>query len=284
MTVAACKSTKPVATVAKVRPISANRLIKNIEENAFTYEALDIKRIACVYESGNSKISFRATLTSRYNKDLLVSISKLNLPVARLYLTPDSVKMVNYLQKTWFAGDYSYLEKAIGTKIDFQTIQAILANDVFSYRDNDKEIDYHDYDSSTDSGMYVLQSMKSRKLDKIKRKNKEEKIDRYLKRTEEESFLVQTLFIDPITFKIRRFNLNDLTESRSVSVQFDEFTPIGEQLYPGSIDVLFKSPGNNLGLKVKLGKFSLDPNPEVNFRIPERYKRIDAAFDLGGDE
>lgn len=269
---ASCKTAKTVTSYEKLRPISTNRLIKNMEENTFNYEGLDIKRINCSYETADSKTSFRATLTSRYNKDILVSISKLNLPVARLYLTADSVKMVNYLQKTYFVGDYSYLEKAVGTKIDFQLVQAILKNDPFSYRKDEREYDYRDYESFADSGTYVLQSLKNRKLEKISRKNKEEKVDRYLRKLDEDNFIVQSLFIDPVTYKIRKIRVDDKSEGRAASVDFGDFTAIGDQFYPGAIDLHFKSPENDIRLSVKLSRFSLEPNPEINFSIPERYK------------
>ena len=272
LVLASCKTAKTVTTYEKLRPISTNRLIKNMEENAFEYEGLDIKRISCSYETPDTKMSFRATLSSRYNKDLLVTISKLNLPVARLYLTPDSVKMINYLQKTYFVGDYSYLEKVISVGIDFQVIQSILSNDPFSYRKDEKDYDYREFQSYADSGVYVLQSLKNRKLDKIGRKNKDEKVDRYLRKVDEESFIVQSLYVDPKSFKIRKILIDDKTGGRSATVDFGDFTEVEKQLYPGSIDLHFKSTENDIQLKVKLAKFSLDPNPDINFNIPERYK------------
>ncbi|MFV0378796.1 MAG: DUF4292 domain-containing protein [Mangrovibacterium sp.] len=269
---ASCKTAKTVTSNEKLRPISTNRLIKNMEENTFDYEGLDIKRINCTYETTGNRTSFRATLTSRYNKDILVSISKLNLSVARLYLTPDSVKMVNYLQKTYFMGDYSYLERAVGIKIDFQLVQSILKNDPFSYRKDEKDYDYREFESYADSGAYVLQSLKNRKLEKISRKNKEEKVDRYLRKLDEDNFIVQSLFVDPVTYKIRKIQIDDKFEGRVARVDFDEFTAVDNQLYPGSIELQFKSPENDIRLSLKLSRFSLDPSPEINFSIPERYK------------
>ena len=174
-----CKTTRTITTYEKLKPISANRLIKNVEDNAFEYKGLDIKRIACVYESPENKTSFRASLSSANDRFIQVSISKLNLPVARILLTPDSVKMVNYLAKNYFLGDYSYIEKQLGAAVDFQVVQSILTNDVFSYRNDEKDKDFKEFVSYVDSGMYVLQSVKNRKLEKINRKGKDEKIDRY---------------------------------------------------------------------------------------------------------
>lgn len=269
---ASCKTTKTITTFEKLKPISTNRLIKNIEENAFEYKGLDIKRIACVYETPDSKTSFRATLSSKLDDHIQVTISKLNLPVARILLTPDSVKMINYLQKTYYLGDYSYIEKMLGAAVDFQVVQSILTNDVFSYRQDEKDNDFKEFSSYADSGVYVLQSLNNRKLDKISRKGKDDKIDRYLKKLDEESFIVQYLYVDPKTFKVRKILMDDVTEGRKVTVNFDEFTPVENQLYPGSIDIHLTSRENDMKMKIKLSKFSLDPDQSINFNIPEKYK------------
>lgn len=268
-----CKTTKTITTYEKLKPISVNRLIKNVEDNAFDYKGLDIKRIACVYESPENKTSFRASLSSKNDQFIQVSISKLNLPVARILLTPDSVKMVNYLEKNYFLGDYSYIEQKLGAAIDFQVVQSILTNDVFSYRNDAKEKDFKEFVSYADSGMYVIQSLKNRKLEKISRKGKGDKIDRYLKKLDEESFIVQYLYIDPVTFKVRKIIMDDVTEGRKVTVNFDQFTEVGKQLYPGNIDIHFLSPDKDLKMKIKLSKFSLDDNPNITFKIPEKYKQ-----------
>ncbi len=266
---ASCKSGKNLTADDKLKPISTNRLIKNVEENAFQYESLDIKRIACVYETPDNKISFRATLTSERDSNIQVNISKMNLPVGRVLLTPDSVKMVNYLQRNYFLGDYSFMEKMLGAAVDFNTVQAIMANDVFAYRSDDM-----DFESYVDNGQYVLQSMKNRKLNKINRKGKDDKVDRYLNKIDEESFVVQYLWIDPNTFKVNKILIDDLSEDRKLTVDFSEFTEVENQLYPGSIDVLFESATSKLGLKVKLSRFSLDSDTSVDFKIPEKYKPL----------
>ncbi|MGD9929667.1 MAG: DUF4292 domain-containing protein [Mangrovibacterium sp.] len=273
LAMASCRAPKTL-TVEKLRPLSSNKLIRSIEENAFDYSSLDIKRIACQYETPDNKTSFRASLKWEQDNYIFMTVSKMNIPVARMLLSPDSVKMVNFLEKNYFLGDYAFLEKFISADIDFDVVQSIITNDVFSYRDDPKDNDFREFVSYTDSGMYVLQSLKNRKLGKIQRKGKEEKIDRYLKKLDEEDFVVQYLYVDPKMFKVRKIILDDPLNSRKVQVDFDNFVPVEKQLYPGSIDVHFISPENDLKMKLKLSKFSTENDPDINFNIPEKYKRV----------
>ena len=270
--IASCKAPK-VVTVEKVRSISTNRLIKNIEDNAFQYDWLSIKRIACQYETPDNKTSFRANLKSEKDNRVLLTFSKLNVPVGRLLLTPDSVKLINYLDKNYVLKDYDYLSNIVNADLTFDVVQSVLSNSPFSYREDPRDNNYKEFVSYIDSGMYVLQSLKNRKLDKIENKGKEEKIERYLKKLEEDNFVVQYLYVDPKTFKIREIILDDKSNNRKVNIEFSDFSDLESQLYPGQINIFFESPTNTLKMKVKLSKFSLEEDSNFNFKIPEKYKK-----------
>lgn len=228
-----------------------------------------------MYETPDEKTSFRANLESVKDKHIMVSLSKLNLPVARLLLTPDSVRMVNYFEKTYLIRDYSYLKDFFNADIDFELVQSILANHVFSYRNGQGDQDFREFVTYADSGMYVMQSLKNRKLEKIERKSKEERAERYLKKFEEEDLIIQSLYIDPVNFKIKKIVLDDRGEEKTLTVRFSDFQPVGNKLYPGDIQIYFRGPDDFLNIRIKLSKFSTQTDqPELNFKIPERYKRL----------
>jgi len=267
-----CKAPKTLTTV-KLKPVGTNKLIRNIEENAFQYEGLEVKRITCQYETSDDKLSFKANLKMLKDKYILMTLSKLNIPVGRLLLTPDSVKMVNYIEKSYFLKDYGYLSKFVNADIDFYDVQSILANDIFSYRDDQRDNDFKEFVSYADSGLYVLQSLKNRKLEKIKRKQKDEKIDRYLKKLDEENFIVQYLYVDPVTYKIRQVILDDKSADKKLRINFSDFEPVQDQLYPGNIEVRFTAPEDYLRIKIRLSKFSTESDPDIHFNIPDKYKQ-----------
>ncbi|MGQ8335727.1 DUF4292 domain-containing protein [Sunxiuqinia sp. A32] len=268
-----CKAPSTLTT-ERVKSISTNRLIRNVEDNAFDYKWLSIKRIGCQYETSEGKTSFRASLKSEKDERIWLSFSKLNVPVGRLLLTPDSVKFINYMEKNYFLKEYDYFSNFVNADIDFDVIQSILNNSPFSYRDDPRDNDYKEFVSYVDSGMYVLQSIKNRKLGKIVRKGKEDKIDRYLKKMDEDELIIQYLYIDPKTFKIRKIILDDQSNDRKVRIDFSEFEKVENQLYPGNIDINFDSPDKNLKMKVKLSKFSMEKDQNFNFNIPDRYSLI----------
>ena len=268
-----CKAPETVTTT-RLKPISTNRLIRNMEEKAFDHRYFDIKRITCQYETPHERTSFRASLGFAKDKYILLSLTKINLPVAKVLLTPDSVKVINYFEKTYIAKDYRYLSRFFNADVDFDVIQSVLANEIFSYRDDPRDRDFREFVTYPDSGLYVLQSLKNRKLQKIERKRKEEKIERYLKRLDEESLIIQSVYVDPVYYKIRRIVLDDRGEHKNLTIHFSGFQPVDGKLYPGEIQVRYQGPGDFLTVKVKLGKLSVQTEQEPGFKIPERYKRV----------
>src|SRR5665648_1017050 len=61
-----CKTTHVVTTSA-VKPISTNKLIRNVENNSFNYKHFSIKRMTCHFDNGKTRTSFKASI--RCDKD-----------------------------------------------------------------------------------------------------------------------------------------------------------------------------------------------------------------------
>ncbi|NML66616.1 DUF4292 domain-containing protein [Hymenobacter sp. RP-2-7] len=90
------------------------------------------------YLNGRGKVHFKrkdtdqsANFALRINRDsaIWLSGSLLGIEGVRALLTPDSVRVVNRLQKTYFAGDYAYLSQLLNVPVSYQQMQAILLGD-----------------------------------------------------------------------------------------------------------------------------------------------------------
>lgn len=271
-----CRTTRRVVTsTAVVKPMPTNRLIRNIESNAFDYRHFSIKRISCQFDNGKTKTSFRANIQAEKEKEITVMISKLNIPVGRVWLTPDSVKFVNYMEKNYFLDDYTYLSSLLGMNLNFETIHDIISNNIFSLSQGESEREKPDYQSRIDSGFYVLQSVKKIKLRKPERKQDGEKrSERKPRKVIVDNPVNQLIYVDPETFKLRKIRMDDPVEQRKLAITFDDYTPVGKQLYPGEISLDFTSPESKLLLKIRFAGFSLENEKEIKFRVPEKYTRI----------
>ncbi len=90
-------------------------------------------------------------------KDSVIWLSfspALGLEVARLKITPDSIKFMNRLDRVYFEGDYQLLNNFLQTTIDFDILQSLLIGNDFTFYDNNSfraSIDALEYRLSTTS-------------------------------------------------------------------------------------------------------------------------------------
>lgn len=268
-----CKTSREITTT-NVKPIGTAKLLKKVAENSLDYESFSIGRINCQFNSNDSKTSFRISIKTIKDERILASISKLNIPVGRVLLTPDSVVYVNYMERNYFIDDYSFLSSFLNIDLDFATIQSIISNSVFSYRNDEKDKDFKTFITSIDSGMYIMQSEKERKVFKLEEKGKEGKIERRLKRLDDNALILQTMGINPTNFALVWLLIEDKTNNRKMEMNFGDFVKVMNKDYPGNITMSFDSETDNVFLKIKMSGFSTEKLKSVNLNVPEKYQQI----------
>lgn len=269
----ACKTSREVVKF-DARPMGTAKLLKKVEQNAFDYQHFSIKRIGTQFTTNDSKATFKINLKAIKNEAIQVSISKLNIPVGRVLLTPDSVKYVNYLDRNYFVDDYSYLSGVLNIDLDFSTIQSIISNNAFSYRNDPKDKDFKTFNSSVENGLYLLQSEKERKVFRMDEKGKTGKIERRLKRLDDDALILQKMYFNPVNFALTKLLILDKTNDRKMEMDFSDFVEVENKDYPGAIEMNFNSAENNVGLKIRMSGFSNEKFGALKINIPDKYERI----------
>lgn len=92
------------------------------------FSTLSAKGKAQVNLKGNKQ---GANLALRLRRDSIiwVSASLVGIEGVRAILTPDSVRVINRLEKTYFTGGYDYLSKLLNVPVSFAQMQALLLGD-----------------------------------------------------------------------------------------------------------------------------------------------------------
>jgi Domain of unknown function (DUF4292) len=269
-----CKTTREIPAAVNVKPITTAKLLKNVTENSLVFDDFTISRINCQFASNQTKASFKINLKAIRDKRILASITKLNVPVGRVLLTPDSVVYVNYIERNYFVDDYSFLSNFLNIDLDFATVQAIISNSAFSYRNDEKDKDFRTFSTSVESGKYVLQSEKERKVMRLEEKGKPARIDRRLKRLDDKALILQKMTFNPANFALVNLLIEDKTNNRKMEMNFSDFVKVMNKDYPGSVDMSFNSESDVVSLKVRMSGFSTEPIEALNLEIPEKYQKI----------
>ena len=265
----ACKTSREI-TSFEARPISTSKLLKKVEQNEFDYKQFSVKRINCQFDNGESKTNFRANLKAERNDKILVSISKLNIPVGRILLTPDSVKYVNYLERNFFVDDYSFLSRFLNMELDFDIVQSIISNNVFSVK-NEINRANQNINSFIESGKYVIELGSGME---VYNSGKKEREIRRVNTSNLNTNVYQKMYFEPVNFGLMKILIDDKTNGRKMEMDFDDFTQIKNKNYPGSINMRFVSPLDEVNLKIRMSGFSTEKINSFSFKIPEKYEEI----------
>jgi len=162
-----CKSKKHLLKTS-IKEHGFSYLYAKLIENQMEFDYLSAK-FSLAYGEGKNKTNLRGQLRIKNDSLIWMSISPaLGIEAARILLSKDSVKYINRLNKTYFAGEYELIDSIINTTIDFSLLQSMfVGNDLAQY-------DVNKFRSSIDNGLYKI-TIKERK--KIKRYIKNGEID-----------------------------------------------------------------------------------------------------------
>ena len=189
-------------------------------------------------------------------------------------MTPDSVKYINYMDKNYFLDDYSYLSNVLNIDLDFESVEAILSNSIFSYRNDPKDRDYKNFISYVDSGFYVIQSYKEKKLSKIYERGKQKKAERMLKKRDDEVLILQTTWIEPVNFNLVKMSIEDLSNERVANFEFKDYTKVKNNDFPGEINLEMQSGQGDMSLKIKFAGITTEDIKTIPFKIPPKYMEL----------
>lgn len=246
-----CRAPREISTV-KLNPVPFEDLLGKIESNTFNFSSLTIKRINCQYSNGKSKTGFIASLKAEKNSRILISLTKLNIPVGRVLLTPDSVKYVNYISQNYFTDDYSYLSKILNMELNFETVQSIISNNAVQFIEKATDNNKSAIQLTIESGMYLIQNTIKNNANPV----------------------LHQMFFTPENYLLTRLNIEDNSEKRKINVVFNDFQLINDKQYPGNIEMDFSSPGGKVELSLRNSGFSTDKIESFNFSIPTDYEKL----------
>ncbi|MDP4281536.1 MAG: DUF4292 domain-containing protein [Bacteroidota bacterium] len=251
-----CSSSRKVMK-SPLKEEGADYLFKKLKENELRYDWFTAK-FSAEYKNNRNKTSFNGQI--RIRKDSLIWLSfspMLNIEAFRVTITQDSVKYMNRMNDTYFAGDYNVVNRLLGTNVDFDLLQSFLTGNDLSFYENGK------FKASVDKNVYKLSTAERRKLKK------------YIRKSEEDlNVLIQNIWINPENFKIIQADVKEIREPNiRLNADYNEFEKIGEQLFPKEM-IFDIFAANNIHVKIDFSRISVDVPQAFPFRIPDSYRQV----------
>ena len=210
----------------------------------------------------SNEVSFNISYRSKKDSVIWISVSPLlGIEVARLMITPDSVKMLDKIHNKYEVTSFESINKMLQMKVNFEIIQALLYGNFFAYKKNENRFNSVYLEDSLGSQFYILSSLNKKKL---KRALEEKDLNKPV---------IQDVYVNDTTYRVNRVQVEDQRINKVLNTSYSDFHETDGGLFP------FKSKTNitaekNIEIRIEYGKVTKAESLEFPFNIPNNYERI----------
>lgn len=238
-----------------IKEQGADYLFNKLKENELKFKFLVLKGdINSEIDKESNSFSFNM----RIKKDTLIwaSISPaFGIEALRVLITPDSIWVMNRINKEYFKTTYEYVNQIMSSTFDFDMLQAFLVGNDFEYYDNTA------FKASLDFSNYELSTIGRRKL------------RRYIETTNNLKLLKQKITLSPDNFKILKQTLEEKDTDRKLEVKYSDFESYNNQFYAKTLKCEVNS-NKKMNLDISYEKIEVVDTLEFPFTIPSKYTKV----------
>ncbi|MES2679345.1 MAG: DUF4292 domain-containing protein [Bacteroidota bacterium] len=236
---------------------TARALSRYVRENEFKFTWVNAKAEVESNIEGKEE-SFDIKLSIKKDSAMLISIRYLlGLEVAKVLITKDSVKFVNYVSKNYFKGDFNYINELLNADLDFDLLQAVLFGNSAEFSDDDTKLKPV---TDRQNCRYLLSTERKRKLRKIHN-------------GAELKNAMQTLTLNPDNFKILINEFIDPSTNRRFIANYSHFTAKDSVFAPYHVDIDIVAQ-KKATLKIDYVRIEKNQPQKLSINIPAKYDEI----------
>ena len=236
--ITSCSTTKETS---KLKMLSANHIIREIEDNNFEFDSFEAK--FDVKMKGDNKLGLKGQLRMQNDSLIWFSLSlKLGIEMARVMITEDSLKFINRSDKTYIAENLDYVNEILPVEASIKLLQDILVGNNNHIERND------DYRVAIENNSYKLTSNKN-----------------YVLRND--------IWVMPKIFRISGYEIRLFDDDRNnIKFQYDNFQKINNKYLPTKIIVKLNS-GEDVNIEIDYSEIKVGEKPNFPFNITKKYER-----------
>ncbi|MBC7863610.1 MAG: DUF4292 domain-containing protein [Bacteroidia bacterium] len=235
-----------------------------MEDKELDYKTV-VAKFSCEMNMDNDDNSFSVAVRSRKDSVIWLNISKGPVDALRMLITKDSVKFMittelGGLDKGYFKGDFNFINEKLHADLDFDVIQALLfGNSAEFLNDTVKMKGGKDKNNC----QYFLSTIRKRRLQKLMDGT-----------PPKES--VQTMWLNPETFKIVMLEFDDAETKRKFNACYDDFQPVDNFLAPFKLLYTISTPEKIIKADIKYSRIKLNEDGTTfPYKVPASYKEIE---------
>lgn len=231
------KEAAPIVTTIPSEVSSKSESLKAISEGTFGFKTLTAKA-KIDFKLDNSSNGANLNLRIRNNEVIWMSITAIaGIEVARVMVTPDSIKVYNRLQGEYLAKPFSYIARYSNRKLDFNTLQNLLIGNTIK----------GSVSSASEISLSGNQTV--------------------VKSSAEE--IIYELFFNE-HYKLIENRMRD-AKGQQLVAKYSEFQAINGRSLPYSLSLLSNAGNKNVRIDIKYSSVSVNEPVEFPFSVPKRF-------------
>lgn len=237
---------------------NAKSLSRYVKENEFKFDWVSAKaNVESLVD--DKEESFDIKVSIRRDSAMLVSIQYLlGLQVAKVLITKDSVIFVNYIQKTYFKGDFNYINELLNADLDFDLLQAVLFGNSADFQEDEAKLKPV---TDRQNCRYLLSTERKRRLRRIQTGSSD------LKEA------LQTLTLNPENYKILKNEFIDPSTNRLFIANYSKFTQKDSVYAPYHVDIDIVAQ-KKASIKIDYVRIEKNTVQKLSLNIPSKYDPI----------
>lgn len=260
--IASCKTRQKAVPHAatEVKPLedrSVQELLDRVDSSAFKARWIAAKASVTTIQDGN-ETSFNINMRACRDSLIWISISPLlGIEVARVVVTPDSVKLLDRLNGKYQTNTFETINKLLELKVNFEIVQALIYGNFFAYKKNENRFN----SVYLEEKYYILSSLNKKKL------------KRSLEEKDPNKPVIQDVYINENNYRIFRMSVEDQKIGKTLVTEYSDFrnTAAGEFPFKSHTQV---TADKEFEIKIEFGKVTVGEVQEFPFHVPSSYERI----------
>ncbi|MDR2388919.1 MAG: DUF4292 domain-containing protein [Tannerellaceae bacterium] len=245
-----CKTSRKLTVGAVNETKETSEFFYSIQKQAFHYQTFSARMHAELIFS-DKDLSSRVDM--KMIKDSVFQLSVLPLlgmEIFRIEFNTDSVKIIDRINKCYIIESYAELKKNTSVEFNFYNLQALFTNHIFVPGEQDiTPRQYHRFTLKQEGNITEAQVKDAMEL------------------------LLYTFKADNLE-KLLATRITAPSERYIMQWTYTDFRPTEEQLFPMQIDVQILNDGiPAAGIKLSFSRIRRDIPLQMDFPIPEKYKR-----------
>lgn len=247
LVLASCKSKKNLIEVGAIKKMSAKKVIKKHLANEYDAKTLDAKlKVQYSDTKKGKRTRYTFSVRLRMQKDSVIWMKGTYkiFSAFRAKITPTKFSYYSPVEKRYFEGDYSLLEKMLGTKVTFTQLQNLfLGQSIHNLKDQ----------------KYVSQV--------------EDKSHKLTPKKQQELYNIFFLF-HPDNFKLKKQMLEVTDKDLKLRIDYGNYVSLENQLVPRKITLNSYKGEDYTFIDITFRSLTLNKDLSMPYRIPTGYKPI----------